>query len=152
MREPVEDGGAHDWDYMIKRLEDEEAFWKPGTRNGYHMINFGWTVGELVRRVSGQSLGQFFRQAVADPANAKRRSVRNLCAGVDTNQVYEHTFTYFLCFFYTIRFSCGYLHFARCFMLCRELAFQISEQFDILGKPLNINVSTITGGRGETLI
>ena len=70
LRDPVEDGGAHDWDYMIKRLEAEEAFWKPGTRNGYHMINFGWTVGELVRRVSGQSLGSFFRQAVAEPSNA----------------------------------------------------------------------------------
>ena len=50
---------------------------------------------------------------------------------------------------FLMQFSSGYLH---DFMLCRELAFQISEQFDILGKPLNIKVSTITGGRGETLI
>ena len=43
------------------------AFWEPGTRHGYHMINFGWTVGELVRRASGRSLGTFFREAVAEP-------------------------------------------------------------------------------------
>lgn len=67
MRDPVEDGGALDWDYMVQRLEQEEAFWKPGTRNGYHMINFGWTVGELVRRVSGQSLGKFFRDTIGEP-------------------------------------------------------------------------------------
>lgn len=71
LREPVRDGGAHDWDYMVERLEQEEPFWKPGTRNGYHMINFGWTVGELVRRVSGQSLGTFFRQAIAEPTGAE---------------------------------------------------------------------------------
>ncbi|HZQ38865.1 MAG TPA: serine hydrolase domain-containing protein, partial [Dehalococcoidia bacterium] len=48
-------------------LAAEEPFWKPGTRNGYHMINFGWTVGELVRRVSGRSLGTFFQEQVARP-------------------------------------------------------------------------------------
>ena len=69
-REPVKPGGFLDWDYMIKRLEDEQAFWEPGTRNGYHMVNFGWTVGELVRRVSGKSLGQFFHDEVAGPLGA----------------------------------------------------------------------------------
>jgi CubicO group peptidase (beta-lactamase class C family) len=71
LRDPVKPGGYMDWDYMIKRLEDEEAFWEPGTRNGYHMINFGWTVGELVRRVSGKSLGTFYRDEVADKTGAR---------------------------------------------------------------------------------
>lgn len=66
-REPIKEGGYYDWDYMIKRLEEEEPFWQPGIRNGYHMISFGWTVGELVRRVSGRSLGTFFREEVAEP-------------------------------------------------------------------------------------
>jgi CubicO group peptidase (beta-lactamase class C family) len=52
-------------------MEDEEAFWEPGTRNGYHMVNFGWTVGELVRRVSGKSLGTFFAEEVAGPTGAR---------------------------------------------------------------------------------
>lgn len=69
-RAPIKDGGFYDWDYMISRLEDEEPFWEPGTRNGYHMVNFGWTVGELVRRVSGQSLGAFFAEHVAGPTGA----------------------------------------------------------------------------------
>lgn len=69
-RNPVKDGGFCDWDYMISRLEAEEPFWEPGTRNGYHMVNFGWTVGELVRRVSGQSLGGFFAEHVAGPTGA----------------------------------------------------------------------------------
>jgi len=64
---PVRPGGACDWDYMIGLLEAQEPFWRPGTRNGYHMINFGWTVGELVRRVSNKSLGTFFRDELAGP-------------------------------------------------------------------------------------
>ncbi len=71
LREPVKPGGFLDWDYMISRMEDEEAFWEPGTRNGYHMVNFGWTVGELVRRVSGRSLGTFFAEEVAGPTGAQ---------------------------------------------------------------------------------
>ncbi|WP_422345786.1 serine hydrolase domain-containing protein [Parasphingorhabdus sp.] len=70
LREPVKPGGYLDWDYMVERLADEEAFWEPGTRNGYHMVSFGWTVGELVRRVSGKSLGQFFQDEVAGPLGA----------------------------------------------------------------------------------
>ena len=69
-RQPLRDGAFLDWDYMVSRMEDEEAWWEPGTRNGYHMVNFGWTVGELVRRVSGKSLGQFFADEVAGPTNA----------------------------------------------------------------------------------
>lgn len=64
---PVKPGGCCDWDYMVELLAAEAPFWKPGTRNGYHMINFGWTTGELVRRVSGKSLGAFFRDEIAEP-------------------------------------------------------------------------------------
>lgn len=67
LREPVKPGGYYDWEYMCQRLAAEEPFWEPGTRNGYHMITFGWTVGELVRRASGRSLGTFFREEVTEP-------------------------------------------------------------------------------------
>ena len=66
-REPIKQNGYYDWDYMIERLENEEPFWEPGTRNGYHMTSCGWVVGELVRRASGKSLGAFFRDEVATP-------------------------------------------------------------------------------------
>jgi len=51
----------------VERLAAEPPFWEPGTRNGYHMITYGWTVGELVKRVSGKSLGTFFKDEIADP-------------------------------------------------------------------------------------
>jgi CubicO group peptidase (beta-lactamase class C family) len=70
LREPVKTGGFYDWDYMVERLQSEVPFWEPGTRNGYHMISFGWTVGELVRRASGKSLGRFFAEEIAAPRSA----------------------------------------------------------------------------------
>ena len=66
-REPLKEEAFYDWDYMVERLGAEAPFWEPGTRNGYHMSNFGWTVGELIRRVSGKSLGTFFQEEVARP-------------------------------------------------------------------------------------
>ncbi len=66
-RESVRAGGCTDFEYMAGLLAAQEPYWKPGTRMAYHMISFGWTAGELVRRISGQSLGSFFREVVADP-------------------------------------------------------------------------------------
>lgn len=67
LRAPVKESGPHEWNYMTERLANEEPFWRPGTRNGYHGFTFGWTVGEMVRRASGRSLGTFFREEVAAP-------------------------------------------------------------------------------------
>ncbi|NNC35994.1 MAG: class A beta-lactamase-related serine hydrolase [Acidimicrobiales bacterium] len=67
IRKPVKPGGFADWDYMCTRLAKTKPYWQPGTANGYHMATFGWTVGELVRRVSGKSLGTFFKDEIADP-------------------------------------------------------------------------------------
>lgn len=69
-RTPLKEGGMLDWDYLVDIMADEEPWWPPGTRNGYHMLSFGWTVGELVRRVSGKSLGEFFKSEIADPLGA----------------------------------------------------------------------------------
>ena len=67
LREKVKDDGPYDWAYMTERLAAEEPFWVPGTRNGYHGFTFGWTVGEMVRRASGKSLGTFFQEEIAQP-------------------------------------------------------------------------------------
>lgn len=67
LRERVKADCMTDWDYMTDRLEGEEPFWEPGTRVGYHALTFGFLVGEVVRRVSGRSLGTFFRDEIAIP-------------------------------------------------------------------------------------
>ena len=67
LRARVEGDSIYDWSYMTGRLAGEEPFWAPGTRNGYHGFTFGWTVGEMVRRASGKSLGAFFQDEIARP-------------------------------------------------------------------------------------
>jgi CubicO group peptidase (beta-lactamase class C family) len=69
--EPLKENAHLDWNYMVERIAAESPFWEPGLRNGYHALNFGWTVGELVRRVSGCSLGTFFREAICNSIGAE---------------------------------------------------------------------------------
>jgi len=59
-----------DWDAMTGALAAETPWWEPGTQHGYHAITFGWLVGEVVRRISGMSLGATFREKIARPLDA----------------------------------------------------------------------------------
>lgn len=67
---PVPAGGWADWNLMTSLLAAQAPWWEPGTSCGYHALTFGWLVGEVVRRVSGQSLGAFFQAQVAQPLGA----------------------------------------------------------------------------------
>lgn len=58
---------ALDWDSVTMALAESAPLWEPGTQHGYHAITYGWLVGEVVRRVSGRSIGQFFAEEVAAP-------------------------------------------------------------------------------------
>jgi len=52
---------------VVEALAHQAPVWPPGSRHGYHALTYGWLVGELVRRVTGQSISAFFRDAVATP-------------------------------------------------------------------------------------
>ncbi len=64
-REPVPEGGFYDFAAMAAQLAAQEPYWESGTATGYQMMSFGWLIGEVVRRVSGKSLGDFFAQEIA---------------------------------------------------------------------------------------
>jgi CubicO group peptidase (beta-lactamase class C family) len=55
------------WDLMTEALAEQEPWWPPGTRHGYHALTFGYLVGELVRRIDGRSIGCYFREELAEP-------------------------------------------------------------------------------------
>ena len=67
IRTILEPGAVCDWDFMVDLLARQEPFWTPGHRHGYHAMTIGWLVGEVVRRISGRSLGTFFREEIAEP-------------------------------------------------------------------------------------
>jgi CubicO group peptidase (beta-lactamase class C family) len=58
---------ALDWDVVTSALAESAPVWPPGTQHGYHAVTYGWLVGEVVRRISGKSLGEFFATEIADP-------------------------------------------------------------------------------------
>ena len=70
IREPLPAGALYDWDRVTSALAAQEPWWKPGEKHGYHAMTFGFLVGEVVRRISGQSLGNYFREHVAEPLGA----------------------------------------------------------------------------------
>ncbi len=55
------------WDPIVEALEVQEPLWEPGRAHGYHAVTFGWVMGELIRRVDGRGLGQFFAEEIAAP-------------------------------------------------------------------------------------
>lgn len=52
---------------VIRALEAQQPAWEPGTEHVYHSVTFGFLVGELVRRITGKTLGRFFADEVAAP-------------------------------------------------------------------------------------
>ena len=60
-----------DFDLMAARIAAQVPFWPPGSAASYHAVTYGILAGELVRRVSGQDVGGFVRDAIARPLGAE---------------------------------------------------------------------------------
>jgi len=60
----------YDWEDITGRLAAQAPWWEPGTQSGYHAVTQGFLQGEIVRRVTGRTIGQFFREEVAEPLQA----------------------------------------------------------------------------------
>ncbi|WP_447041490.1 serine hydrolase domain-containing protein [Streptomyces sp. DSM 118878] len=68
--EPMPSDAVYDWEKVTEALAATEPWWRPGTAQGYHAVTFGFLVGEVVRRISGVSLGTFLRAEVTGPLGA----------------------------------------------------------------------------------
>jgi CubicO group peptidase (beta-lactamase class C family) len=58
---------ALSWDPVVDALAQQVPHYEPGSQHGYHATTYGWLVGELIRRVSGKSVGTYFHDEVAAP-------------------------------------------------------------------------------------
>ncbi len=67
VRKPLPAGSLYDWEVMTQALAEQEPWWTPGDGHGYHALTFGFLVGEVVRRITGKSLGTVFREELAEP-------------------------------------------------------------------------------------
>jgi CubicO group peptidase (beta-lactamase class C family) len=62
--------GVHDviaWDPVVEALAAQAPYWEPGSTHGYHAVTYGYLVGEVVRRITGKTLGTFFHDEFAVP-------------------------------------------------------------------------------------
>ena len=69
-KEPIVREDIYDWEKATALLAAQAPYWEPGTACGYHGLTQGYLVGEVVRRITGKSLGTFFREEIAQPLGA----------------------------------------------------------------------------------
>jgi CubicO group peptidase (beta-lactamase class C family) len=60
----------YDWDKSTALLAAQAPWWEPGTASGYLMLTYGHLIGEVIRRITGQRLGEFFAAHIAGPPGA----------------------------------------------------------------------------------
>lgn len=70
VRRRLPPGAMLDWTAMTTALAAQEPWWEPGTGHGYHVNTFGFLVGEVIRRVTGATVGELLRTEVAGPLGA----------------------------------------------------------------------------------
>lgn len=83
-------GAYNDHGLMARRLEQQEPFWPPGSRVGYHPITFGFLIGELVRRLDGRSLGQLVWEQFAQPLGLDLHIGLDSSAFARTATIFDH--------------------------------------------------------------
>jgi CubicO group peptidase (beta-lactamase class C family) len=59
-----------DWNFIVELLAAQAPDWKPGTEHGYHSMTYGFLVGEVIHRITGQTVGQFVAREIALPLHA----------------------------------------------------------------------------------
>ena len=64
-------GSFTDWSALVGACEIQKPEWEPGSVHGYHAATFGWIVGEVVRRVSGMTIGTLIAREIAEPLGAE---------------------------------------------------------------------------------
>lgn len=68
--QPITLDDLYDWDKSTALLAAQAPWWEPGTASGYHALNYGHLIGEVIRRITGQRLGEFFAAQIAGPLGA----------------------------------------------------------------------------------
>jgi CubicO group peptidase (beta-lactamase class C family) len=64
-------GAMFDREAYVRALAVQEPLWEPGTQAAYHVHNQGYLLGEVMRRITGVTIGPFLRQEVAGPLHAE---------------------------------------------------------------------------------
>lgn len=70
LEHPLTATDLYDWERVTKLLAAQEPFFEPGSVSGYQAVSYGFLVGEVVRRVTGGTVGEFVAHNIAGPTGA----------------------------------------------------------------------------------
>jgi CubicO group peptidase (beta-lactamase class C family) len=55
------------WDGVVDKLAASTPMWEPGTQHGYHAVTYGFLVGEVLRRITGRTVGELMASELSGP-------------------------------------------------------------------------------------
>ncbi|WBB75938.1 serine hydrolase [Micromonospora sp. WMMD1128] len=55
------------WHPVIEAIEAQAPLWRPGTAHSYHAMTYGWLIGEVIRRITGELPGAWFARTIGEP-------------------------------------------------------------------------------------
>lgn len=65
IQKALPDTALFDWEWMTRALVEQTPWWLPGSQHGYHPVTWGWLVGEVFKRATGITVGQYLREEVS---------------------------------------------------------------------------------------
>jgi CubicO group peptidase (beta-lactamase class C family) len=84
---PVTLEDLYDWDKSTALLAAQVPWWETGTASGYHALAYGHLIGEVIRRITGQRLGEFFAAHIAGPLGTDFHTDRRLTVAYVMNKM-----------------------------------------------------------------
>ncbi|HEU4907617.1 MAG TPA: serine hydrolase domain-containing protein [Propionibacteriaceae bacterium] len=71
VRQDLQFSDVADWDRIVQVLAEEAPLLPPGETHQYHALTFGWLVGEIIRRITGKGVAEFFAERIAVPLDVE---------------------------------------------------------------------------------
>jgi len=67
LRKQLPGRALYNWPVITAAYAEEPPWWTPGQKHGYHAISFGWLLGQVIRNITGMSVGKYLRQEITGP-------------------------------------------------------------------------------------
>lgn len=67
---------ASDWEKVTQNVANQKCSYSPGSKTAYHSLNFGYILGEVVRRVSGQPIEDYLKTEFLIPMGLENTELK----------------------------------------------------------------------------
>ncbi|MFO8049483.1 MAG: serine hydrolase domain-containing protein [Desulfosudaceae bacterium] len=67
LRKQISSQSLYNWQTMTAAYAADKPWWTPGEKHGYHALSFGWLLGQVIRNISGLSVGEYLKNEITGP-------------------------------------------------------------------------------------